>query len=168
MAKNGIGKVDPYRSFNFTLSITDANGNNFQSAGFESISGMKADIDDIEYREGGDSTHTKHYPGLTKYDKLTCQRGMTEDMDIANWFAQISKINGDGSFNPLRKNGQIFLWNASHTIIQTSWTIQEMWISSYETDTFDAKSSGIAIEKMVITHNGFERDQNPTPSNVNA
>ena len=45
--------------------------------------------DAIDYREGDDPTHVRKLPGLTKYGNVTLKRGITDSMDLYNWYKDV-------------------------------------------------------------------------------
>jgi phage tail-like protein len=64
---------DPYRSFNFRVDI-----DGLESAAFSEVSGLTAEGDSVDYREGTDATNTvRKLIGLRKFGTLTLKRGYT-------------------------------------------------------------------------------------------
>src|SRR4029453_17095157 len=77
-------RIDPYRNFRF---VVDIDGNR---AGFTSVSGLAAEAEVIEYREGWDGlTSTRKLPGRVKYPNVTLRRGATPDRFLWDWWKMI-------------------------------------------------------------------------------
>lgn len=146
---------DPYKDFAFEVVITGAQ--NFAKFGFSKASGLKGDIDVIEYREGGDNFTAHKSPGQTKYDPITLERGMSEDADSWNWFTQVFNLSGMGGqvAEPNFKGTmQVKLKDRDGSIVRT-WECVECWPSSYDVGDLDASGNGVLIERLVIQHEGF-------------
>jgi phage tail-like protein len=142
-------RYDPYKSYKFSVQIT---GNTvFAKAGFQKVSGLKFEVDVIEYREGGDELTTSKSPGLTKYDPITLERGMSEDVDMWNWAQKV--IEKAGGF---RANVSINLKDRDGTIVKT-WNINNAWVSGYATGEFDAQGNAVMIETLTVQHEGFTK-----------
>lgn len=143
---------DPYRNFNFLVTITGKKI--FAKAGFQKITGLKLKTDVIEYREGGDRQLSPHkLPGLLKNDPITFERGMSEDGDMFDWiYQQVTKAPNDDGHKCTVK---IELLDRGRQGVK-AWEMREAWISDYETGDFDAKSNNVAVEKMVVQHEGIK------------
>lgn len=146
-----VEKHDPYRNFNFKVSIVGKKS--FTRAGFNKISGLTAKSDVIEYRDGDDSQLTPHKTaGLIKTDPVTFERGMSEDMDMWDWMVASANSNDESHKNTIR----IELLDRGRNGVVT-WELKECWISDYESGEFDALGNAIMIEKMVVQHEGMKR-----------
>lgn len=145
------GRVDPYKNFKFLVEIDGV-----VSAGFMKASGLKMTTDEVEYREGGDNVTPHKSPGQTKFDNLTFERGMSESLDLWNWASEIFSVAGESSCDPaFRRNISVILMDRCGMEAKR-WSVYRAWPSAWETDDFDAMDSGIAIERLVITHEGFD------------
>jgi phage tail-like protein len=148
---------DPYKSFKFEVTIS---GNMvFAKAGFQKVTGLKMETDVVEYREGGDNNTVSKTPGLTKFDPITLERGMSEDVDMWNWASKMFSIDGDANagLDPtFRANMQISLKDRNGVIVRT-WTIPNCWVSTYETGEFDAMGNSVMIERIIVQHEGFKK-----------
>jgi len=78
-------RVDPYANFNFLVEI-----DGIATAGFQEVSGLGAEVDVIEYREGGNNPGAvRKFPGLIKYSNIVSKRGFTQDRSLWNWFEAV-------------------------------------------------------------------------------
>ena len=70
-------RYDPYKNFKFRV-VWDGR----PVAGVSKVSGLRRATDVVEYREGGDASTVYKIPGRTKYDAITLERGVTQDLDF--------------------------------------------------------------------------------------
>jgi phage tail-like protein len=147
------GRHDPYRDFNYKVTITGKKI--FAKVGFNKVTGLKLKTDVIEYRDGADSQMTPHkMSGLVKHDPVTFERGMSEDLDIWNWVIQQIKSNDDGHKCTI----VIELLDRARNGVR-KWELQECWVSDYETGDFNAQGNGIMIDRMIVQYEGIKTDQ---------
>jgi phage tail-like protein len=141
---------DPYMAFNFKVTITGKK--TFAKAGFQKVTGLKVKTDVAEYRDGADKQLTPHkIAGLTKYDPITLERGMSEDVDMFDWIAM--QINGNASDF---KCSVVIELNDRDGKRAKRWDLIEAWISDYETGDFDSEANNVSLDRMVIQHEGFK------------
>src|SRR4051812_35510693 len=130
-------RVDPYRGFNFRVEIegTDV-------AAFREASGLTFTTDPIEYREGNDpQLHVRKLPGLTKFGNLNLRRGITQDLQLYNWYLTV--VNGA----PVRKSGAIVLRDEEQQDV-VRWRFVEGWICKWEGPAMNATTNEVAIESI--------------------
>ncbi len=129
---------DPYAQFNFLLEIEGT-----AAAGFTEVSGITAESDIIEYREGSDLARVRKLPALFKFGNITLKRGYTQNRDLWNW----RKTTLDGATE--RKQGAIVLLNEAREP-KLRWEFFEAWISKYEGPALNATANEAAIESIEI------------------
>jgi phage tail-like protein len=139
-------RKDPYAQFSFIISIdglTDA------VAGFTEVTGMNAEINIIEYREGSDPSNMRKLPGGAKFGDIVMKRGQTDNSELWLWH----KTTLDGKTE--RKNGSIALRNEEGKEV-LRWNFQNGWISKYEGPALNAKTvNEVAIESITIVNEGW-------------
>jgi phage tail-like protein len=144
---------DPYKAFRFLVEIS---GNMvFAKAGFQKASGLKMSTEAIEYREGGDSLTVSKTPGLTTFEPITLERGMSEDVDMWEWASKIFSMDEYNQSNNFRANVKIKLLDREGNVVKT-WEVPNCWVSRYETSDFDAQSNNVMIETLELQHEGFK------------
>lgn len=143
------GRHDPYKKCKFLVEIT---GNMlFAKAGFQKVSGLKMTTEVTEYREGGDNNSVHKSPGLTKYEPITLERGMSEDLDMWDFAVKALEVE-----NPdFKAIITIKLQDTRTGKVVKTWEVSECWVSEYETGDFDAMSSDVMIERIVVQNEGF-------------
>ena len=147
-------RYDPYKSFRFEVEISGRMV--FARAGFQKVSGLKMETEVIEYREGGDNLTVSKSPGLTKFDPITLERGMSEDTDMWAWASKIFHIDKSAHEQvKYRANVKIKLKDRNGKVVK-AWEIPNAWISRYETGEFDAMGNNVMIETIELQHEGFK------------
>ncbi len=133
----------PYGNFNFVVEIGGSS-----VSGFSEVSGLEASIDVIEYRLGGDPT-THKLPGRARMEDLVLRRGVDDNRDLWNWF----KAGLDGQVD--RRLVSIILLDAAGQE-RLRWNVRNAWPRKYTGPTFNASGNDVAIEEVVLTHEGIE------------
>ena len=140
-----VGRVDPYRGFNFLVEI-----DGITQAGFQEVSGLDASTDAVDYREGADPNHMRKLTGLNKYSAITLKRGVTDSDELWRW----RKAVIDGRTE--RKNGSIILLDESGAE-KIRWNFANAWPSKWTGPSFNATSTAVAVETLEITHEEVAR-----------
>src|SRR5580692_3569455 len=95
---------DPYRVYNFRLELGTA-----AVAGFRECSGITANTDPVEYREGTDvPLHPRKLTGMRHHANVVLRRGFTGNKDLYKWYKTVL----DGA--PERRDGAIVLQDEQH------------------------------------------------------
>lgn len=137
-------RIDPFRGFNFRVEFIG-----LSVASFSEVSGLTADGDTADYREGTDPVNSvRKLPALRKYQMLKCVRGQTPDDTLWRWYARIA--NGVNE----RYNGSIILMNEAHRDVMR-WNFENAFINKMEGPTLKASANEVAIETMEVVHEGL-------------
>jgi phage tail-like protein len=104
----------------------------------------------IEYREGGENTTVRKLPGMTTYNNITLQRGVTDDMDLYQWHRQAIQGNVE------RKNGSIVLLDRSGQEV-ARWNFVRAWPTKWTGPSLNAEGTEVAIDSFELAHEGVER-----------
>jgi len=140
-----MARTDPYKNFKFRVEI-----DGITIAGFSEVSGLESEVTCIEYREGVDHIVRK-LPGLHKVGDITLKRGVTQSTELYDWHKNV--VNGVAD----RRNGVIVLLADDGTDV-VRWRFIDGFPRKYEGPRFDAKGNDVAIETLVICHEGLLRD----------
>jgi phage tail-like protein len=135
---------DPYRTFNFQLEIDGV-----PLGAFSEVSGLTADGDAVDYREGTDlSPNVRKLTGLRKYPNITLKRGYTQDKSLWQWHANI--VNGV----PDRRDVTIVLLNEQRQAV-LRWHAESAWVNKIEGPSFKAAGNEVAMESVELVHEGL-------------
>jgi len=150
-------RIDPYKSFKFRVLWS---GVSTPVAGISKISEMKRSTEVVSHREGNDISSPRHSPGSTKYEPITLERGVTFDTEFEIWANRVHSTKGDASVSlkEFRRDMTLQLLNLQGTVVR-SYNVFRCWVSEYVAmPELDANAQAIAIEKIVIQNEGWERD----------
>lgn len=154
-------RFDPYKNFKFRIKWDGR-----YVAGISKISGLRRTTEVIQHREGGDPGSSRKSPGLTEFAPITLERGVTYDPEFENWACKIWSLGaGHGaevSLKEFRKDIILELYNEAGQPV-LAYKIHRCWVSEYEIlPDLDANASAIAIERIKLENEGWERDQSVT------
>jgi len=150
-------RFDPYQRFKFRVKWDGK-----YIPGITYISGLNRETEVIQHRSAGDSNNIRRIPGKTVYEPVVIKRGRTHDLEFERWANKVfSYGNGAGSevsLKDYRKDIIIELCNeAGQTVM--AFKIFRCWPSRYSAlDELDALNNTIAVETLVLEHEGWERD----------
>jgi phage tail-like protein len=151
-----INRYDPYKTYRFLIYFGTSTS---PVAAVSKITGLKRSSNVIEYNEGGNAITLKGL-GRTKYEPITLERGLTEDLDFANW-ANSAQVLDQGapstSLAKLRQEVRIDLLNEEG---QAVWRflVHRAWVSEYQAlPDLDASANAIAIEHIKLENEGWEQ-----------
>ncbi|WP_211463563.1 phage tail protein [Collimonas silvisoli] len=135
--------TDPYRGFRFRVEIAG-----IQIAAFSEASVPDSTVETVEYREGTDPVYKRSFSGLTSYGKLSLKKGLTDSMDLYNWYQLVSS-QGSGA-KGAQKNVSLILMDAGG-VDKARWNIINAWASKYESTGLNAASSEVMVETFELT-----------------
>ena len=137
---------DPFAAFNFQLEI-----DGITRAGFSECTGLNAEANMIEYREGNESLTTRKLHGLIKYGNVTLKWGVTQDPELFNWFKTV--VDGDID----RKQTMSVVLLDEQRVEAVRWNIITAWPSKYVIPDMKSDGNEIAFESVELCHEGVER-----------
>ena len=133
-------------------------------AGFSKVSALKRSTDVIIHREGGSPIlKGGKSPGRIQYEAITLERGITHDPEFKKWTAKEwnygNELETESSLQDFRKDIIIDLYNEAGQIAM-SYKIYRCWVSEYQAmPDLDANSNAMAIEKIKLENEGWERNE---------
>ena len=142
---NNTTRVDPYRGFNFRVEIDGT-----PVASFSEVSGLTAEGDAVDYREGKDGVNNvRKLPGLRKFGVITLKRGYTKDSTLWDWYAQVA-TGGPKA----RRNGSIVLRDEAQVDVLL-FNFTNAFLNKIEGPHMTASGNEIAIESAELVHEGL-------------
>lgn len=148
-------RFDPYKNMKFRIKWDGR-----YVAGVSKISALKRTTEPVTHREGGDPSTSRVSPSLWKFDPITLERGVTHDPEFEKWANLIYNTDGDMaiSLDKFRKDLIIELLN-EQSMVAKSYKVYRCWVSEYQSlPELDANAHAIAIERIVLQNEGWERD----------
>ena len=151
-------RVDPYKNFKFRVKWDGK-----YVAGVSKVSALKRSTEVIEHREGGDPSTSHKSPGRTKYEAITLERGLTQDMAFHDWAGLVwnfgSSLGSEVSLANFRKDIYLEFYNEAGQLV-LGYKIFRCWVSEYQAmPDLDANANAIAVEHIKLENEGFERDK---------
>jgi phage tail-like protein len=138
---------DPLRNFRFRVEI-----DGIAAAAFsEAIIGA-ASTQVIDYREGTEPTHVRKLPGLTRFDNVTLRRGITESLELYNWYTEVST----GQTAAARRNVVIVVADESGAD-QVRFVVRQAWPMRYQASALNGTGNEVFIETLELANEGIER-----------
>ncbi len=150
-------RFDPYKNFKFRVRWDGR-----YVAGVSRMSGLRRTTAVVEQRDGGDPNHVRRSPGVTKYESITLERGVTHDTDFEEWARKVltlgTGLGNEVSLKDYRKDVGIELLNEAGQLV-LAYKVYRCWVSEYQAlPDLDANGSLVAIEMIKLENEGWERD----------
>jgi phage tail-like protein len=119
--------------------------------GFTEASGLDAETEVIEYREGSSPEYNKlKMPGMQKHANVTLKRGtFTSDNDFFDWWKTTRTLG-----TPERRDIIISLLNESHTPVFV-WKVKNAFPTKVQATDLKADGNEVAIETLELAHEGI-------------
>lgn len=149
---------DIYRGYKFTVELPSTLG--FERSAFQKVTGMKASVEVVEYREGNMHDRMEKFAGMMSYDAVTLERGLSNDEDFQKWMKLVcdiqstSTLPGSGLDKDYRLDVTIKLHDKSGRPVR-QYTLLKAFPSEYTMGDFDATSNDVVITSLVLQHHGI-------------
>lgn len=134
---------NPYGAFNFVVKLGNAGGEDQIAGGFSDVSGLDAEIEYADYRNGNDKeTHVRKIPGLSRVGDVSLKRGLIGDLRLFEWL----KTTREGGYDPLTVT--ITLLDEQRNPV-CSWVLARAQPKKWVGPTLNAGASGhVAMEEL--------------------
>ena len=143
----------PYTSFNFLVDLGNGQTEG-PHAGFQEVSGIGMEVAVTEYRNGNSKENSvMKITGLNKASDVILKRGVIGALDLYQWLDQIR--NGDQ--NALR-TVVLQLQNEDHSQVVQTWKLLRARIIKHTSGPFNAKSSDVTMEEIVLAYERLEME----------
>jgi len=137
-------RKDPVLGFNFRVEIDGV----FE-AGFNEVSGLQAEIEVQEYREGGVNDFMHKFAGPVKFSSnLVLKKGITDSVKLWSWYQDVMR----GKI--ARKSLDVVLLDAASDE-KRRWKFKGAYPVKWNGPSLKATSSEVALESLEWAHEGF-------------
>ena len=109
-------RFDPYKEFKFRVKWDGK-----YVAGISKVSALKRTTEVIDYREGGEPSATRKMPGLTKFEPITLERGVTHDPEFEQWANKVWQFGAGLRQRSPRSRISARTSSSSSTMKRASW-----------------------------------------------
>jgi phage tail-like protein len=150
-------RFDPYKQFKFRVKWDGR-----YVPGVTFVSGLTRTTEVVTSRRGGSPSTEQRSPGQTAYEPIVLKRGRTHDQEFEKWVNKVwsfgAGLGAEVSLSDFRKDIMIEMYNEAGQLA-LAWKVYRCWPSKYSAVTeFDANSTQVAIEEVILEHEGWERD----------
>jgi phage tail-like protein len=141
--------VPPFTAFHFRveLSVPDLS-DSICSAAFSECDGLEMTMEPKTIREGGNNNQPIHLIGPVSYGQLSLKRGMTDTLDLWDWFERVLQ-RGQGG---LRASGEVVMLASDGVTEQVRFTLSGCLPIKIKAPALNAKDGLLAIEEMQIAY----------------
>ena len=150
-------RFDPYKNFKFRVKWDGRH-----VAGISAVSGLRRSTEIIEHREGGDLSTQRKSPGITRFEAIRLERGVTHDDAFEAWANKVwtlgAGLGSEVSLKDFRKDVVLELYNEAGQLV-LAYKLHRCWPSEYQAlPDLDANTGGTAMQVLVLQTEGWERD----------
>jgi phage tail-like protein len=154
-------RTDPYKNFKFRVKWEGR-----YVAGVSSVSPLRRTTEVISFREGSEPSLIRKLPGRTSFEPITLERGVTHDTDFEEWANRVwrlgASLGSEVSLANFRRDIIIELLNEAGQVVK-AYLVYRCWPSEYQAlPQLDANTKEVAIEKLVLENEGWQRDESVT------
>jgi phage tail-like protein len=150
-------RMNPYPNFKFRVKWDGK-----YVAGVHKVGALKRSTEVIEHRAGGDPSTSRKSPGRNKYEAITLERGLTQDMNFHDWAGLVwnfgAALGAEVSLANFRKDIYLEVYNEAGQLV-IAYKIYNCWVSEYQAlPDLAANANAVAIEHLKLENEGWERD----------
>jgi phage tail-like protein len=152
-------RLDPYKNFKFRVVLDGR-----VVPGVLRVGALRRRTEVILWRDGAFPSAVVKAPGVSEYDAILLERGITHDTTFEDWAAEVHSHAGDAAMSlaKFRKDLRLDLLNEQGAVV-LSYMIFRAWVSEYQAlPALEADGNAVAIESVLLAHEGFERDRSIT------
>jgi phage tail-like protein len=150
-------RFDPYKSFMFRVKWDGS-----YVAGLSKMSALKRTTAPVVHRDGADPSREHKSPGVTKYDAVTLERGVTHDPEFEKWANLIHSVKNPISLKNFRKDVVVDVFNEAGQKV-LSYNLFRCWVSEYQAlPALDAANAAVAIQTIKLELEYWDRDESVT------
>jgi phage tail-like protein len=135
---------DPFGGFNYRVEI-----DGLTVAGFSEVSGLQAEVEVEEYREGGVNTHMHRIPGPARYpNNLVLKHGLTSVNELWDWHFEVAQ----GTIT--RRKVTIALRDSAGAEV-CQWVVRDACPVRWVGPELRAAAAEVAVETLELVHRGI-------------
>jgi phage tail-like protein len=117
-------------------------------AWFTGCSGLSLEFDVATFKEGnGEKVVERKRPGKAKYSEVVLKRGYTTNMDVHNWFKEVS----DASKETPYKTASIVIYDRQQKEA-ARFNLEACWPSKLTASDLSSGSDDVMVEELTIQH----------------
>ncbi len=150
-------RFDPYKLFNFRVRW-----DGLYVAGVSKVSALTRTTEPVVHRDGADPSHERKSPGITKFEAVTLERGVTHDPAFEAWANMVHSLASPISLRNFRKDVMIDVFNEAGQLALT-YQLLRCWPSEFHAiPELNAGTAAVAIQMLKLENEGWSRDVSVT------
>ena len=139
-----VTRVDPYLAFAFLVEVDGV-----AAAGFHEVSGLQAELEVLDHREGGVNEFVHRLAGPVRYpSNLTLRRGITDASELWDWWWAATQGRIE------RRNVSVLLLGEGREVARR-WSIVDAYPVRWVGPELRAGASAVALEAFELAHRGL-------------
>lgn len=150
--ENADGMAEnPYRQLNFTVEVDEV-----EVGGFQQVSGLRLQVETVEYREGGRNEGVHQLPGQVSHDNLILERGLTNRRVLWDWIRDVRSTSVQNS--EIRHNVRVKLRGGYKSNRMWGWEFRNAYPVQWDGPDLSSDGSGtaVAVQSIEFAHDGFD------------
>ena len=147
--------ADLYQNFKIRIKFADMPA---YVAGFSRITALDSTTEGTDYREGDVTSTVRIMPGLAKFGPITLERGITHDVEFAQWANMVWNDGSkeEASRKDFRRNIIVDVFNEAG-LLALRYILYRCWVVEYGTvPELDASARAVAIDTLTVQNEGRE------------
>jgi phage tail-like protein len=135
---------DPYLSFNFLVELEG-----LLVGGFNEVSGLQAEIELHDYREGGLNDYIHRLPGPVRYPvNLVLKRGITDNQPLWLWYCDVRR-------GVIARRNLTIILRDNAGMLAYHWHLERAYPVRWIGPALRADSNTVAVETLELVHCGI-------------
>jgi phage tail-like protein len=134
-------RQDPYLEYRFSVEIGGV-----IVADFTECSGLKAETEVFEYKEGGVNSMSHKLPVRTTFGNLTLKRGVNASRDLVDWYQNL--INHGWAVDDRRNVSVVVFDRAGEEVLR--WNLVRALPVKWDGPAFKPDSTAVAVETLEL------------------
>jgi len=141
----------------FSFSVNFAGNRSEIDSGFQEVSGLEAEREVSEVREGGENRFAHRLPGRIGYRNIALKRGIVlASSPLFQWCKDT--MESDLAKRIQVKDLTVSLLDQNHAAVM-SWSVLRAWPVKWSVDRFSAQENAVAVETIELSFQRVERKQ---------
>ncbi len=119
----------------------------------------------VEHRDGADPSPVRKLPGRSKYEAITLERGLTQDLNFHDWarlvWNHMAAPGAEVSLANVRKDIYLEVYNEAGQLV-IAYKLYRCWVSEYRAlPDLDVNANAVAIEHIHLENEGWDTTYAP-------
>lgn len=141
----------PYRDFHFQVEVDE-----IQIGSFREVSGLRIEMETVEYREGGVNEYVHKLPGQFSHSNLVLRKGLTDKTVLWDWLQDVK--SGQLDEREVRRNVRITLQSEYKSSDVWGWEFLNAYPVRWEGPALTSdRSAVVVVQTLEFAHGGFTK-----------